>query len=145
MSDAEPELERLYNVPLSRAWIAARHRRTKRAVNILKEFAQKHMKSSEIKIDTALNERLWERGITSPPRKITVKMSKDEDGVVTVSLPKETKPAEGTIAKDKETELSEGQAAETEKMNEQVVESEQKVAESAPKPGRPGKSKAKQL
>jgi hypothetical protein len=49
------------------------------------------MKSSEIKIDTELNEALWKRGITKPPRRITVKMEKDEDGVVTISLPKEAK------------------------------------------------------
>lgn len=49
------------------------------------------MKSSEIKIATDLNEEIWKRGITKPPRRITVKMEKDEDGVVTVSLPKEAK------------------------------------------------------
>jgi large subunit ribosomal protein L31e len=91
MSDQEIELERVYTVPLSRAWITARHRRTRRAVNILREFAEHHMKSSEIKIDTELNEALWKRGITKPPRRIIVKMEKDEDGVVTISLPKETK------------------------------------------------------
>ena len=91
MSDQEIELERVYTVPLSRAWITARHRRTRRAVHILREFAEHHMKSSEIKIDTELNEVLWKRGITRPPRRITVKMQKDEDGVVTISLPKETK------------------------------------------------------
>jgi large subunit ribosomal protein L31e len=91
MSEQEAELQRIYTVPLSRAWITARHRRTRRAVNILREFAEHHMKSSEIKIDTDLNEELWKRGITKPPRRITVKMEKDEDGVVTISLPKETK------------------------------------------------------
>ena len=91
MSETKPELERIVTVPLSRAWIAPRHRRTKRAINILKEYAEKHMKSSEIKIETSLNEQLWNRGITSPPRRITVKMSKDEDGIVTISLPKEKK------------------------------------------------------
>ncbi len=55
------------------------------------------MKSSEIKIDTELNEELWKRGITKPPRRITVKMEKDEDGVVTISLPKKAK---------KETEIA---------------------------------------
>ena len=108
MSKTETELERVYNVPLSRAWIAARHRRTKRAVNILREYAEKHMKSSEIKIDTELNEKLWKQGITSPPRKITVKMSKDEDGVVTISLPKESKKSEETtlneVANNQENE-----------------------------------------
>lgn len=93
MAEQEAELERIYTVPLSRAWITARHKRTRRAVNILREFAEKHMKSSEIKIDTELNEELWKNGITKPPRRITVKMEKDEDGVVTVSLPKKVKPS----------------------------------------------------
>ncbi|MDH2899679.1 MAG: 50S ribosomal protein L31e [archaeon] len=87
MSDSKIELERMYTVPLSRAWIAPRYRRTSRAVNVLKEFAERHMKSSEIKIDSELNETLWKRGITKPPRRITVKMTKDEDGLVTISLP----------------------------------------------------------
>ena len=104
MSEQE-EITRVYTVPLSRAWITARHRRTRRAVNILREFAEHHMKSSEIKIDTELNEELWKRGITKPPRRITVKMEKDEDGVVTISLPKESKktPEITPVAKQEET------------------------------------------
>ena len=58
---------------------------------MLREFAEKHMKSSEIKITTELNEEIWKRGITKPPRRITVKMEKDEDGIVTISLPKKAK------------------------------------------------------
>jgi len=105
MSEQEIELERVYTVPLSRAWITARHRRTRRAVHILREFAEHHMKSSEIKIDTELNEALWKRGITKPPRRITVKMEKDEDGVVTISLPKETKkPQEAPVQPPEEKE-----------------------------------------
>jgi hypothetical protein len=58
---------------------------------MLREFAEKHMKSSEIKITMELNEEIWKRGITKPPRRITVKMEKDEDGIVTISLPKKAK------------------------------------------------------
>ena len=104
MPDSEIELERVYTVPLSKAWIAPRHRRVVRAVNMLREFAGRHMKSEEIKIDSELNETLWKRGITRPPRRITVKMTKDEDGLVTISLPKpaeeEEKPEE---VKEEET------------------------------------------
>ena len=113
MSETKPELERIVTVPLSRAWIAPRHSRTKRAINILKEYAEKHMKSSEIKIDTSLNEQLWNRGITSPPRRITVKMSKDEDGIVTISLPKEKKPAEEEESVEKSTTEETPSATET--------------------------------
>jgi len=123
LSDQEIELERVYTVPLSRAWITARHRRTRRAVNILKEFAEHHMKSSEIKIDTELNEELWKRGITKPPRRITVKMEKDEDGVVTISLPKKAK-------KDSEMSILE------ETVQPQLV-SEQKTAEPVAQESKP--------
>lgn len=72
---------------------------------MLREFAEKHMKTSEIKITTELNEEIWKRGITKPPRRITVKMQKDEDGVVTISLPKKAKrpTEEASIAKAEET------------------------------------------
>ncbi|MDG6999256.1 MAG: 50S ribosomal protein L31e, partial [Nitrososphaerota archaeon] len=118
--------ERVYTVPLTRAWITARHKRTKRAVKVLREFAERHMKSSEIKIDTDLNEKLWYRGITKPPRRITVKMEKDEDGVVTISPPKEEKTVETTA----ESVL---EAKET-KANKEVVPSDSdKKTEEAPK------------
>src|SRR5487761_1568858 len=106
MPDPEIELERVYTVPLSRAWIAPRHRRVVRAVNMLREFAEHHMKSEEIKIDWELNETLWKRGITKPPRRITVKMTKDEDGLVTISLPElEEEEAEAkSVEPEKEEE-----------------------------------------
>ena len=65
------------------------------------------MKSSEIKIDTELNEELWKRGITKPPRRITVKMEKDEDGVVTISLPKKAKKETEMVAPEEESVKSE--------------------------------------
>lgn len=82
-------LERIYTIPLKRVIIAPRQRRAKRTINIIKEFAMKHMKSSNIKLSPEVNEKIWERGIRSPPRRITVKMVKDEEGIVTISLPAE--------------------------------------------------------
>ncbi|MHB2037529.1 MAG: 50S ribosomal protein L31e [Nitrososphaerales archaeon] len=107
MSKQEEKLERVYTVPLTQAWITARHKRTKRAVKVLREFAEHHMKSSEIKITTELNERLWNRGITRPPRKITVKMVKDEDGLITISLPKVEKETDLLKAKEGQPALPE--------------------------------------
>jgi large subunit ribosomal protein L31e len=103
MPDTEIELERVYNVPLSRAWISPRHRRVVRAVNILREFAERHMKSEEIKIDSQVNETLWNRGITKPPRMISVRMIKDEDGLVTISLPKTEKEEEAELQETETT------------------------------------------
>ena len=84
MSEKE-EVERIYTVPLWRAWVTPRHRRTERAINLLKEFAGRHMKSKAVKISEELNEMMWCRGIRNPPRRVTVKMVKDKDGLVTIS------------------------------------------------------------
>lgn len=82
----EENLTRVYTINLGRAWITPVHKRTDRVINIIREFAEKNMKSSEIKLDQDLNRQVWARGKTNPPRKVRVKMVKDEDDVVTVSL-----------------------------------------------------------
>lgn len=78
--------ERIYTVPLGRARMVPRYRRAEKAVTILRKFVQRHMKPEEMVIDTAVNEAIWARGITNPPRKIRVRLSKDDEGLVTVSL-----------------------------------------------------------
>ncbi len=86
MATVEENLTRVYTINLGRAWITPQHKRTDRVINMIREFATKHMKSDEIKLDQDLNRQIWTRGKTHPPRKVRVKMVKDEDGVVTVSL-----------------------------------------------------------
>jgi large subunit ribosomal protein L31e len=86
MATIEETTTRVYTINLGKAWITPEHKRTDRVVNMIREFAEKHMKSKEIKLDQDLNRQLWSRGKTKPPRKIRVKMVKEEGGVVTVSL-----------------------------------------------------------
>ena len=83
---SEPVEERIYTVPLGRAWVVPRYRRAEKAVTILRKFVQRHMKPEEVIIDPTVNEAIWARGITNPPRKIRVRLSKDDEGIVTVSL-----------------------------------------------------------
>ena len=80
------EMERIYTVPLGRAWIAQKYRRAEKAMFVLKQFTERHMKPTEIIIDPSVNEAIWARGIKNPPRKICVKMTKDGEGIVTVEL-----------------------------------------------------------
>jgi large subunit ribosomal protein L31e len=86
MAAAEENLTRVYTINLGRAWLTPQHKRTDRVINMIREFAEKHMKSDEIKLEQGLNRQIWSRGKTHPPRKVRVKMVKDEDGVVTISL-----------------------------------------------------------
>jgi large subunit ribosomal protein L31e len=84
-SNLEP-LTRIYMVPLRRAFEAPKYRRTKVAVRIIREFTTRHMKATEVKIEKGVNEMIWSRGITNPPRRIRLEMERDEDGVVSVRL-----------------------------------------------------------
>jgi large subunit ribosomal protein L31e len=106
----EENLTRVYTINLGRAWITPEHKRTDRVVNIIREFAEKHMKSSEVKLDQDLNRQVWARGKTNPPRKVRVKMVKDEDDVVTVSLYEE--PVESAPSPTSETPAAEEKQAE---------------------------------
>ena len=86
MATIEENITRVYTINLGKAWITPQHKRTDRVVNMIREFAEKHMKSNEVKLDQDLNRQLWSRGKTNPPRKVRVKMVKEEGGTVTVSL-----------------------------------------------------------
>ncbi|HSQ02318.1 MAG TPA: 50S ribosomal protein L31e [Methanobacterium sp.] len=79
-------MERVYIIPLRDVKRVPRTIRSPKAVRLVREFLQKHMKSDDIKIDSSVNEKIWERGIQKVPPKIKVKATKEEDGSVSVTL-----------------------------------------------------------
>ncbi len=81
----EDSPSRIYTINLGKARLTPRYRRTDRVVNMIREFARKHMKSNEVKLDQELNRHVWKRGKAHPPRRLRVRMTKDEDGIVIVS------------------------------------------------------------
>jgi large subunit ribosomal protein L31e len=83
------ELTRTYVVPLGVVYEAPPYRRAKKAVAVIRAFATRHMKATQVSIDVGVNELIWSRGIKHPPRRITLEMKRDEDGVVKVKLPPE--------------------------------------------------------
>ena len=91
MSD---EIERIITIPLRATKAAPRTRRAMRAIKEIRENVARHMKTDadQVWIDQALNEKIWERGIQKPPKKITVKAVKYDDGLVEVSLADVAKP-----------------------------------------------------
>lgn len=91
---SERELERIYTIPLREAYEASRTRRAKKAINMIKKFAQRHMKSEEVRISEGVNKLVWSRGAEKPPRRIEVLIRKDESGVVHVMLPEEAEKVE---------------------------------------------------
>ena len=73
-------------MPLRRAFEAPPYRRTKVAIRLIREFTTRHMKATDVKIKEDVNERIWARGIKNPPRRVRLEMTRDEDGLVSVSL-----------------------------------------------------------
>ncbi|GIU71115.1 MAG: hypothetical protein KatS3mg003_0594 [Candidatus Nitrosocaldaceae archaeon] len=105
------EEERVYTINLAKVVLTPRNRRSKRAINMIREFAMKHMKSEEVKIDEELNNIVWKRGIRKPPRRIRVKMIREPDGIIRV------KPYTEEVKSDK-TEKEEVASNETKEKTE---------------------------
>src|SRR5947208_5331649 len=61
---------------------------------MIKEFATNQMKSENVKIEEDVSYLVWARGIRHPPRKIRVKLTKDDDGNILVSKYQEEKKVE---------------------------------------------------
>jgi large subunit ribosomal protein L31e len=91
--------ERVYTIPLGKASIRPPKKRAPRAMQMIKAFVTKHMKLAihveeeeekeelpKLIISNEVNEKVWNKGIEKPPRKIRVRAAKDKDGNVTVFL-----------------------------------------------------------
>jgi large subunit ribosomal protein L31e len=142
MATVEENLTRVYTINLGKAWLTPEYKRTDRVVNMIREFAQKHMKSEEIKLDQDLNRQIWSRGKTNPPRKVRVKMAKDEDGVVTVSLYEDLPAATAetsAITKEEEEDKKPEAAAATETTIAAAAEAKPEEAKAEEKAKAPSK------
>ncbi len=79
--------EKTFIVPLRKGTQKApMYRRAKKAINVLREYLVKHMKTEEIRIGTSINLKMWERGIKNPPHKLKVTVTTDDKGVATAEL-----------------------------------------------------------
>lgn len=90
--------ERIYTIPLAKAWIRPPKKRAPRAMHMIRDFITKHMKLEmrveeeeegempTLVLSKEVNEKVWSKGIEKPPRKIRVRAAKDKDGNVTVYL-----------------------------------------------------------
>jgi large subunit ribosomal protein L31e len=125
MSKTEESLSRVYTINLGKAWLTPRYRRTDRVMNMVREFATKNMKSDEVKIDQDLGRHIWARGKTNPPRKVRVKMVKDEDDIVTVSLYEEAIEVEEGEEKKEDTKKGKGRSKKAKKDESEEEEVEE--------------------
>ncbi len=78
--------ERIYTIPLAKARRGPRNKWAKKSVRYLREFMTRHFKPESLVISQEVNQRIWERGIQKPPRKLKVRVTKNIDGLCVVYL-----------------------------------------------------------
>ncbi|WP_435067786.1 50S ribosomal protein L31e [Haloplanus sp. C73] len=75
--------ERVVTVPLRDAKAAPSNKRADRAMTLVREHLAKHFKVDEddVRLDTDINEAVWEQGRSNPPSKLRVRAARFvEDG-----------------------------------------------------------------
>ena len=135
------ELERVYTIPLGKVLLSQSQHRAVRAINMIREFGRKHMKTQEIKIDEELAQLIWSRGVRSPPRKIRVKMTKTDDGYILVTNYEEGTESDDTDSK-KSPEIKQKVEPQTDDADAIEV-TEETLKEAKPKTEKPAPKEAK--
>jgi len=137
-------MERTYTIPLRKGWLkASKYRRAKKAVNTLREFLVKHMKSEDVRLMPELNLEIWKHGMRNPPSRVKVNVSKDDKGVVKAQL----------FGEPMVQEVKEEKKGIVKKLAEKMTGKESKPAEApkaeakpaAAKPAEPKKTPAKKV
>ncbi|MFN7991081.1 MAG: 50S ribosomal protein L31e [Candidatus Micrarchaeia archaeon] len=107
------KLERIYTIPLGDAYEAVRNKRVPKAVKILRTFVARHMKADgeKILLSGALNNHLWQRSIQKPPRRVKVRLVKEE-GTIRAYLADEKAEEKKAVAPKKEAKSEEKAKAE---------------------------------
>ncbi|HON81906.1 MAG TPA: 50S ribosomal protein L31e [Methanoregulaceae archaeon] len=86
---AEIENEQIYIIALRDARKAPRWKRSNTAIRDIRKYLSKHMKSTDVKLDRTINEKVWDRGSGNPPSRIRVRAMKFADGQVQAELAEE--------------------------------------------------------
>lgn len=82
MAKTTSKLERTYTIPLRGEILKVpRYKRARKAVDAVKKFLSRHMKSEDVKIGPQLNEELWKHGMKNPPIRVRVTAVKEDDTV----------------------------------------------------------------
>ncbi len=74
------ELERTYNIPLRKGYRKApKYKRANKAIRVIREFLQRHMKSKNVKLGPYLNQEVLKHGRKNVPHHVEVKTVKEKD------------------------------------------------------------------
>ena len=102
--------ENIHTINLGKVTLSQSQHRAVRAINMIREYVQRHKNTPNVKIDQELAHMIWARGVRRPPRKVTVELIDDGGEVLVVpyseSVIEEAPPLKEDTAKEIETEES---------------------------------------
>lgn len=128
---AEQKEERVFTIPLRKAFVTEQTNRGWKAMDIARAFLERHMKGT-VKIGKSINESVWARGISNPPRRIRVHAIREKiDGGNVI------------FAELVGTEIAKPSAEEIKKREQKEKEKEKKIKEERKE--RKGKSEAEKI
>ncbi len=136
------ELERIYTIPLGKAYAKPRVKRARIAVKILRAFVARHMKVGDesVSMSGVVNSAVWESGIKKPPRRLKIIANRDKEGKVKVTLVGEKEEAAKRAEKEAKKRDAKKKPAEKkaeEKQVEKAVPESEPQAEKKPENGKP--------
>jgi large subunit ribosomal protein L31e len=100
-------MERIYTIPLRDAFATERVKRAKRAMRLVKEFLERHMKSENVKLGKSINEAVWAKGAKKPPRKVRIHTVKEDEIVYSEMVGVDIKTPSADEKKDKKAKEQE--------------------------------------
>lgn len=128
---AEQKEERVFTIPLRKAFVTEQTNRGWKAMDITRAFLERHMKGT-VMIGKSINESIWARGIQNPPRRVRVHAVREKiDGETIV------------FAELVGTEIRKPSAEEIKKKERKEKEKEKKIKEERKE--RKGKSEAEKI
>jgi len=127
--------ERLYTIPLGKAYESATIKRANKAVSLVRAYITRHSKVSEVSISGMLNRYLWKGSRKHPPRNVKIKVIKDGDKAMAY-LPEEEI---GKKAKKEEPKKAEGKEEKKEAPKETAKEEKKPEAKPEKKEEKPEK------
>lgn len=75
----------VYIINIRKALRAPHKKRASKAISHIRSFVEKMFKDGDVRIDPALNEKLWDNGMENVPPKFKVRVIEQEDGSVLVT------------------------------------------------------------
>lgn len=137
------KIERIYTVPLGKAYDYLHTKRARRAIKLLREFMCRHFRVEEkaVRISAAVNDAIWRDGIQKPPRRIKVRAVLEEGKVKVWMIGEEEEIKKKEEEKKAKEEKMKKERQESAKKDEKKEKEKEK--EKGEKEGKEGNAKSK--